>query len=204
MAGVEVDDGGADGVEEGAVVAGHEDGAGEGDELGLEVFESLVVEVVAGFVEDEAFGASCEEGGEGEAAALPSAELLDGAGAVDGVETESLCGDLGAAIGIPGVVERRPAQESVIGLCRNGIGESVADLLEACDGIVEWCEGLGEDVADGVARVESAVLGKVAKVTKCGDRAMVRLLDAGREADERGLARTYLADETDTLAPGRP
>ncbi len=127
VAGVEVDDRGADGVEEGAVVAGDEDGAGELVELGLEVVEGLVVEVVGGFVEDEALGASGEEGGEGEAAALASAELGDRAGAVDGVEAEAVGGDLGSAVGVPGVVEGRPGEEFVIGLCRNGIGEVVAE-----------------------------------------------------------------------------
>ncbi len=65
---------------------------------------------------------------------------------------------------------------------------------------MEWREGLREDVADGVVGFESAVLGEVAEVCWCGDRAVVGLLDPGDETDERRLARTVFADETDALA----
>ncbi len=57
VVGIDGEDGGRDGVEEGAVMGDEEDGAGEALEVVLEPGDALEVEMVGGFVEEEGVGA---------------------------------------------------------------------------------------------------------------------------------------------------
>ena len=68
--GVQVQDTGGDVVNEGAVVAGQQDGALPAAQGGGQVGDGLVVQVVGGLVQDQGDGAGEQGGGQGEAAAL--------------------------------------------------------------------------------------------------------------------------------------
>ena len=75
--GVEIDQSGGDGVEEGAVVAGEQHGSGPVAQLSLEELGGGVVEVVGRLVEEQGVGPPQQQCRERDAAALTAGDLVE-------------------------------------------------------------------------------------------------------------------------------
>ncbi len=88
LAVVEVGDGLDGAVEQAAVVADDDAGAGEAGDVALEPEGGLEVEVVGGLVEQQQVGGGEQGGGQGDAHAPAAGVAVHGAGLLGGVETE--------------------------------------------------------------------------------------------------------------------
>ena len=209
----ELGDGGHHAVEEIAVVRDDDDRAGIAFEVAFEPVDAVDVEVVRGLVEEEDVGAAEEESGEGHAHAPSAGEGGEGAVEVVGVEAEAAEDGLRAGphevhlprdeLGVDaveGVEEPVVLRALVVGLGLHGAREAFLLALEG-EHVFECHHRLFEHAPFGDALLY--VLCEISE--RCvarHDRALVRRLPPGDDAEQRGLARAVGPDEAD--APVEP
>ena len=202
-AAVELEDPAGDVVEEVAVVGDDEDGVRVLDQVLLQPGDGLGVEVVGGLVEEQHLGLLEQEPAEGDAALLAAGEGVDGG--VVGRAAQRLHGDVDLGVEVPEVLGVDLVLEGGH-LLHQRVGIVLGDLHR--DFVVALEEGaLGgdafHDVAADVERgVELGLLGEVADVDALGGPglALEVLVEAGHDAQERGLARAVDADDADLHA----
>ncbi len=132
---------------------------------------------------------------------MPSGQPPDVTGAVEEVQAESVCGDVGAAVGVPGVVRLRPLQPLRVGIGKvRLVSQASAEGLEVAHRLVQLCQRLGEHRSDAGAGCEVRLLRQVSDVFWALDAARVGCLDAGEQTKQRRLSDTALAEQTEALA----
>ena len=200
----EFDDPVGHGVDEVAVVADEQQGAGPGRQLLLEPGDGVDVEVVGRLVEDQHVGLGQQQTTEGDPHPPTARELGDGS--VDGGVLEAETGEDLVGLGLEGVAAHRletTLDVAVVGEDLVLVGVGVAhERLELAESVRERGEltGAGQHLlhhraGGGV----DEVLREVAHdhVAGAGDRAGVGVGVADEDLDERGLAGPVAADERD-------
>src|SRR5699024_5729553 len=137
-------------VEEGAVVAGDEDGAGMGGDRPRDEGGGLVVEMVRRLVEQPAGGAGDQQVREREPYALTAADLPERGVAGQVREPEAGEGLLGAALRVPDVGEGGLGEDVVV--AGGGRGGAAGELLPRRDQLPLEAPGalerVGEDAGE--------------------------------------------------------
>jgi hypothetical protein len=202
------DDAGGEAVEEEAVVADQEDGAGEVEEVSFEPLDGGEVEVVGGLVEEEQIGLGDEQLGKREARALAAGEggdvlLPDLFFEADAMEGGFELVSPGVASGkVEFLLELVVFFEDLFERVTGEVGHFVFEVAEAVGEVVEGGEGELGLVDDGVGGVEDGVLAEVTDLDRFihggGTGVEGELAEEGFE--EGGFARAVVADEADALA----
>ncbi len=207
---VEVEQIGADRVEERPVVAGDDHRAGQGAELVLQERGGPVVEVVGGLVEQDRRGPPDQQRGEGEAPALAARERAEDAVGADGGQAEAVEQQGGAAVGVPGFAVLRLFEAGAVGGEQRGLaraavregGQLLAEAVEFGEVGAGFAERLVQHGGDGGGGVERHLLVQEAEVGGPGDASGVGLVDAGQHPQQGGLAAAVLADQAEPAAGG--
>jgi hypothetical protein len=191
-------------VDEGPVVTRDEHRAGPvPQELGEQV-AARVIEVVRRLVEHQRVRRPQQQPAEGEASDLTTGEVAYPPVLGRPVDAETRDDLLDPVLQVPGVVPVRRLQcepEAVSGAGVAG-GEQSRLVLDRVGECPYRCDGVLQHLGDGPVAGERWLLMVEPDGTGHRDRPGVRLVQTGRDAQERGLAGAVLADETGDLAGG--
>ena len=209
-AGLELEHGGADRLQEPAVVRDEHDGGVERLQVALQPLERLDVEVVGGLVEQQQVGVAGQRAGERGAGQLAAAERLEAAVEVLVAEAEAVQRGVDAlAPGVAaGVLE--PRLRAGVGVERGAVGGALGHrVLELGEPRleVEQVLGAGQHV---VAQAEVAVARRALVVQRdphvLGE-AQLAAVDrglAGQHPQQRRLARAVAAGQRHPVAALEP
>lgn len=196
--GVEIEDGGREVLQQGAVVGDDEHRPATLAELLGEETQAGVVQVVGGFVEKQMVVVTGEQARKADAVAL-----ADGGGIEVGV-----IGELGvegrqrgadAAVGVPGV-EKFGGGEGGLVLV-GGILDGEQGGVETREGLFGGADGVADGVADGAGGAH--LLFRERQAAVYGDPPGGGSQAADESVEERGLAAAVLADDDNAFASGQ-
>ena len=149
-------------------------------------------------------GSADQQGSEPEPAALAARHLPDRPTGPDAGQAEPVEHELGAPVGVPGVVPGAPVQDLAVAAQQVGVvgvlGDPAGELVELAQGGAGLAHGVGHDLAEGGVPGVGQLLLAEAQVRRPGDGAGVRGLDAGEQPQQRRLAGAVLADQADAPA----
>ena len=184
-------------------MAGEQDDAGQGEQEPGQDVDRVVVEVVGGLVEEEAGGPGGHHRGQGQAGALAPGQRADPSVGVEPTQPELLRGHLGAPIGVPGVVVDGVIEGGGVRRAAGLVVQVAGELLDALHRLAQRPQGRGQHLADRAVVTERRLLAEQHQVGRprrrlddTGDRAG-RGQPPGDRTEQRGLARTVLADQPD-------
>ena len=209
---VELDDAGGDGVDEVAVVADEEEGAGPGRQVLFEPGDGVDVEVVRRLVEDEDVGLGQQQSGEGHPHPPATGQLADRPVVGIGREAESVQDAMGLGLqGVPAqLLEARPGlavpleDPLVVGVV--DVAESILEMVEATGQLDEML-GAGDGLLEHRAlAVTLEVLREVAhaQILRAMDLTDVGLVQSDEDLEQRGLADAVAADQGSSLRRQEP
>lgn len=205
---VEVDQVGADGVEERPVVAGDHHGSGQAADLLLQEGGGAVVEVVGRLVQQQRRRTPYEQRGQGQPTALSAGERTERAVVPERAEAQTVQDQGGAAVGVPGLsvlgLFEAPAvgveEFLVAGVVFRDAGELRAEPIELGEVLAGFAQRLVEHRVDGGVGGVRHLLVEVAEVGRAGDASRVGFVDTGEYAQEGGLSDAVLPDQADAVA----
>jgi hypothetical protein len=206
QAGIEVEDLGADLVQEHPVVAGEHHGPWQLDQRRGQELGGLVVQVVGRLVQQHRTGPAHQHRREGEPAALAAGHLPGGSARLDLRQAEAGEHPLRTGVRVPDLGGLRPQQRVVVpgrGVRRiAGIGQRRRGGLQLGADRPHLRERGLDHLAERGVGAEGRLLVQVGEVGGAIYRAGVGVLRAGEQPEQRGLADPVLADDAEPVTRG--
>ena len=203
---VEVDDVGADGVEEHPVVRRQHHDPGQLGEVAFQERHRGVVEVVGRLVEQQRLRLPDQQRRQAEPRPLPAGQRAEPPVRFDAAEAEPVTDELRAPVGVPEVVGLGPFQDAAVLVQHRRVvrpvGHRRGQLVEPGGGDAALGQRVVEDVAEGRVHAERQLLQQEPDVRAAQHLAGAGFFEPGEQPQQRGLAGAVLADQAEPL-PGR-
>jgi hypothetical protein len=161
-------------------MARHNDDPRQVDAHLLHEIDSRIIEVIGWLVEQQAPGSAGQDGSHRDPAALPTGQGLDCACAVEKNDTQTFGCEVGAPVGVPGVVVLSPGQRVDVWLLVAASRECSSKALNRADRLVQRSQCLVKDGAHGRAAREARFLREVDEIDRSTNRSAVGLLLTGK------------------------
>ena len=203
---VEVEQVGADVVEQDPVVAGEQHDARQVAQERRQHVDRVVVEVVGRLVQEQASGSRRHQRRQGQPGPLSTGEGADAPCWVERPQAEPLGALLGPSVGVPRVVGDRAVERDGVRRLSRPVGvvaELGGESLDVSDHPAQRRQRTGQDVADRLVVAERRLLPEHRQVVRPVDRAGHHGPSRQRAGDgpqQGGLAGAVLADQADPSA----
>jgi hypothetical protein len=203
---IQIDEVGAHRIEEGAVVAGQDDGTGQVAELLGEKLRRLVIEVVGRLVEQQRGRASDQQNRKRQAAALAAGQSPQLAIVGQLPQPEAVEDDRGAAVRIPRVLVLRVLEPLAVLREEVPVVWRLRQLTRQAVEFGEVLAGVSQRVVEEVGQrrltVEGQFLLEKPQLSRPYDGTAVRLVQTGEQLEQGRLPDAVLPDQPDPV-PGR-
>jgi hypothetical protein len=196
---VDLEDGGGEPAEEGAVMGHRDDGAAVAAQLVLQPRHRLLVEVVRRLVQEEQLRRRRQHAGQGQAGPLAARQAAEGPVPGDAGQAQAVHGGLHPRVGFVPATGLERGEQRGVGVHVGGLGGAEHALLQ----VAQLAERLVHGVLDGVARRWFQRLAQVPDAVGGDDHlAAVGPVRPGDDPEQGGLAGPVLADDTGFLTGG--